>query len=75
MAAQNLADQEAFLAKNKTAEGVITTESGLQYKVITEGNGEIPTDSSIVTVHYAGKLLDGKEFDSSIKRDSRLNSR
>ena len=68
IAAKNLADQEAFLAQNKTAEGVITTESGLQYKVITEGKGEIPTDSSIVTVHYAGKLLDGKEFDSSIKR-------
>ncbi len=67
-AAKNLAEQEAFLAKNKTAEGVVTTESGLQYKVIVEGTGETPTDSSIVSVHYTGKLLDGKEFDSSIKR-------
>ena len=66
--AKNLAEQEEFLAKNKTAEGVITTESGLQYKVITEGNGAIPTDSSIVSVHYTGTLLNGKEFDSSVKR-------
>ena len=68
LAAKNVAEQDAFLAKNKTAEGVITTESGLQYKVIAEGTGETPTDSSIVSVHYAGTLLDGSEFDSSIKR-------
>ena len=58
----------AFLAKNKTAEGVVVTESGLQYKVITEGKGESPNDSSTVSVHYTGKLLDGSEFDSSVKR-------
>lgn len=66
--AKNLAEQEAFLAKNKAAEGVVTTESGLQYKVIAEGSGETPADTSIVSVHYTGKLLDGKEFDSSVKR-------
>lgn len=64
----NRAAQTAFLEKNKTQEGVITTESGLQYKVITQGDGEIPNDASIVSVHYKGTLLDGTEFDSSHKR-------
>lgn len=66
--AKTLEEGVAFLAKNKTAEGVVVTESGLQYKVITEGNGESPNDSSTVSVHYTGKLLNGSEFDSSIKR-------
>ncbi len=66
--AKTLEEGLAFLAKNKTAEGVIVTESGLQYKVITEGKGESPNDSSTVSVHYTGKLLDGSEFDSSVKR-------
>lgn len=68
VAAKTLEEGIAFLAKNKTAEGVVTTESGLQYKVLAEGKGETPTDSSIVSVHYVGKLLDGKEFDNSVKR-------
>ncbi len=68
VAAKAMEEQEAFLAKNKTAEGVVVTESGLQYKVITAGTGETPTDSSVVSVHYTGKLLNGTEFDSSIKR-------
>lgn len=59
---------QAFLAKNKTAEGVITTESGLQYKILKEGSGEYPKDTSIVKVNYVGKLMNGKEFDSSIRR-------
>lgn len=59
---------DAFLAENKTKEGVITTESGLQYKVITEGNGPRPTDENVVKVHYTGKLLDGTVFDSSVQR-------
>ena len=54
--------------KNKTQEGVVTTASGLQYKVLKEGTGEIPNDSSIVSVHYTGTLLDGKKFDSSVDR-------
>lgn len=60
---------EKFLAENKTKEGVQTTESGLQYKVITEGKGEVPTSSSRVKVNYKGTLIDGTEFDSSYKRN------
>jgi FKBP-type peptidyl-prolyl cis-trans isomerase FklB len=58
-----------FLAENKTKEGVVTTASGLQYKIITKGTGEIPTAESKVKVHYKGTLLDGTEFDSSYKRN------
>ncbi|MDR3119541.1 MAG: FKBP-type peptidyl-prolyl cis-trans isomerase [Mediterranea sp.] len=60
---------EKFLAENKTKEGVKTTESGLQYKVITEGKGEIPTAESKVKVNYKGTLIDSTEFDSSYKRN------
>jgi len=66
------ADNEAFLAKNKTAEGVVTTASGLQYKVITEGTGATPGDSDVVKVHYTGTFLDGTKFDSSIDRGEPL---
>ncbi|MDR1745951.1 MAG: FKBP-type peptidyl-prolyl cis-trans isomerase [Tannerella sp.] len=59
---------EQFLAANKTQEGVITTESGLQYKIIKQGEGEIPTAEDQVKVHYTGKLLDGTTFDSSVQR-------
>jgi len=62
------ADGEAFLAKNKTKEGVTTLPSGLQYEVINEGDGEIPSSSDRVKVHYEGKLTDGSIFDSSYKR-------
>ncbi|MEX0775193.1 MAG: FKBP-type peptidyl-prolyl cis-trans isomerase [Phycisphaeraceae bacterium] len=65
---QNKAAGEAFLAKNKTEEGVVTTKSGLQYKVVTEGKGENPKPENSVTVHYEGKLLDGTVFDSSMQR-------
>ena len=67
--ADNKAAGEKFLAENATKEGVKTTESGLQYKVIKEGQGEIPTKSSTVKVHYKGTLIDGTEFDSSYKRE------
>ena len=67
--ADNKAAGEKFLAENATKEGVKTTESGLQYKVIVEGNGAIPTDSSTVKVNYRGTLIDGTEFDSSYKRN------
>jgi len=60
---------EKFLAENKGKEGVKTTESGLQYKVITEGKGAVPTSSSRVKVNYKGTLIDGTEFDSSYKRN------
>ena len=67
-AAKNKAEGEAFLAKNKTEPGVITLPDGLQYKVITNGNGAIPTGTDVVTVHYRGMFIDGTEFDSSYKR-------
>ena len=60
---------EQFLAENKTKEGVVTTESGLQYKVITMGKGEKPTANSQVKVNYRGTLIDGTEFDSSYARN------
>ncbi len=59
---------EKFLAENKTKEGVHTTESGLQYKIIKQGKGTIPTKDSKVKVHYKGTLIDGKQFDSSYDR-------
>lgn len=58
----------AFLAENKTKEGVKETASGLQYKVIASGNGKKPTATDQVTVHYTGKLTDGTIFDSSVER-------
>jgi FKBP-type peptidyl-prolyl cis-trans isomerase len=61
-------DQLAFLEENKNKEGVITTESGLQYQIIVEGNGANPTPTSKVTVHYTGTFIDGKKFDSSVDR-------
>lgn len=57
-----------FLEANKTKPGVVTTASGLQYKVIKEGSGAKPTSASTVRIHYTGKLIDGTEFDSSVKR-------
>lgn len=59
---------EKFLAENAKKEGVKTTESGLQYKVIKEGQGAIPTATDKVKVHYKGTLIDGTEFDSSYSR-------
>ena len=67
--ADNKAAGEKFLAENKAKEGVKTTESGLQYKVITEDKGEIPADTCKVKVNYKGTLIDGTEFDSSYKRN------
>ena len=65
---KNAEESEAFLAANKEKEGVKTTESGLQYLVLTEGDGPTPTAASRVKVHYSGTLIDGTEFDSSYKR-------
>ncbi|MBR1839918.1 MAG: FKBP-type peptidyl-prolyl cis-trans isomerase [Prevotella sp.] len=56
---------EDWLAKNSKAEGVITLPSGVQYKVITEGKGAVPADTSMVKVNYEGKTIDGKVFDSN----------
>lgn len=67
--AKNLAAGEKFLAENKGKSGVKTTASGLQYKVLKEGNGATPKETDTVETHYRGTLLDGKEFDSSYKRN------
>ena len=67
---ENKAAGIKFLEENKTKEGVITTESGLQYKIIKAGKGEIPTKESSVKVNYKGTLIDGTEFDSSYKRNA-----
>lgn len=64
----NQQEGEAFLAENAGKEGVTTTDSGLQYKVLVEGKGDKPSETSTVQVHYQGRLIDGTEFDSSIKR-------
>lgn len=60
--------EEKFMTENKSKPGIITTASGLQYQVLKEGKGPNPKATDKVTVHYAGTLLDGKEFDSSYKR-------
>ncbi len=64
----NIAIGKAFLEENKNKEGVITTESGLQYTVIEEGAGESPKDEDQVVVHYHGTLIDSTVFDSSVDR-------
>jgi len=66
----NVEIAKAFLAENATKDGVKTTESGLQYEVMTMGKGKKPAETDKVRVHYAGTLVDGTEFDSSIKRNS-----
>lgn len=68
IASKNLTEGEAFLAKNKTKKGVVTLPSGVQYQVLKEGTGPKPTATSVVTVDYEGKLLNGNVFDSSYKR-------
>lgn len=62
------AEGEKYLSENAKREGVMVTDSGLQYEVITEGDGDKPTAESKVSVHYVGTLTDGTEFDSSIAR-------
>src|SRR3989338_6983433 len=68
LAETNKKEGEAFLAANKGKEGVKTTSSGLQYKIIKDGNGQTPKATDTVTVNYSGTLIDGTEFDSSYKR-------
>ncbi|MEM7480996.1 MAG: FKBP-type peptidyl-prolyl cis-trans isomerase [Acidobacteriota bacterium] len=67
-AAKNEAAGAAYLEENKTREGVTVTESGLQYEVVEEGDGSIPTAEDRVRVHYTGTLIDGTKFDSSVDR-------
>lgn len=61
---------ELWLAENAKREGVVTMASGLQYEVITEGVGRTPVATDVVRVHYEGKLIDGRIFDSSYKRNA-----
>lgn len=69
----NLVAGKAFLAENATKEGVLTTETGLQYKVETMGTGAKPVATDTVKVHYRGTLLDGTEFDSSYARNEPIS--
>ena len=71
----NKAAGEKFLAENKKKDGVKTLPSGVQYKVIKVGNGAMPADTSMVKVHYEGKTLDGKVFDSSYKNGQPVSLR
>jgi FKBP-type peptidyl-prolyl cis-trans isomerase len=64
-----IAENETYLAKNKEKSGVTVTPSGLQYEVIKLGTGPKPTKDNTVKVHYTGTLIDGTEFDSSVKRN------
>jgi FKBP-type peptidyl-prolyl cis-trans isomerase FklB len=68
-ATKNAAEGEKFLAENKKKDGVKTTASGLQYKVLKEGTGTAPKETDTVITNYKGTLLDGTEFDSSYKRN------
>ncbi|MBR7128245.1 MAG: FKBP-type peptidyl-prolyl cis-trans isomerase [Lentisphaeria bacterium] len=68
IAARNVEIEKEFLAENGKKEGVKTTASGLQYEVITEGNGDKPAKTDVVKVHYTGMLLNGQVFDSSVQR-------
>jgi FKBP-type peptidyl-prolyl cis-trans isomerase len=69
----NLVEGQKFLAENKLQEGVQTTDSGLQYKVMTMGEGAKPAATDTVKVHYRGTLLDGTEFDSSYARNEPIS--
>jgi FKBP-type peptidyl-prolyl cis-trans isomerase len=66
--AENKKKGDAFLAENKTKEGVVSLPSGLQYKILKAGDGKKPTETDMVEVNYRGTLIDGTEFDSSYSR-------
>jgi FKBP-type peptidyl-prolyl cis-trans isomerase FklB len=68
--AESITANKKFLSDNKNKAGVTTTQSGLQYRIITEGKGDIPDEKSKVKVNYRGTLIDGTEFDSSYKNNA-----
>jgi len=68
LSGKNKAEGEAFLAANKSKEGVVTLPSGLQYKVLKAGTGATPKATDTVVTHYTGKLINGQVFDSSLQR-------
>ena len=67
-AAKAVEEGKMFMEENAKKDGIITTESGLQYRVVTQGEGTMPTTADTVKVHYTGRLLDGTVFDSSVQR-------
>ena len=67
-AAKNLEEGRAFLEENKKKEGIVETESGLQYEIITEGTGKSPSATDVVKCHYHGTLINGTVFDSSVEK-------
>jgi FKBP-type peptidyl-prolyl cis-trans isomerase len=69
IAETNAAEGQAYLEQNGAREGVVTTETGLQFEVLTAGEGPTPTDDDRVTLHYTGTLVDGTQFDSSLDDD------
>jgi len=73
LASKNLKKGEEFLAKNAEREEVIVTDSGLQYEILTEGDGPVPTSSDKVKTHYHGTLIDGSVFDSSVERNKPIS--
>jgi peptidylprolyl isomerase len=76
LAAENIETGKQFLIENRIKEGVIETDTGLQYQVITKGDGNVhPSESSTVEVHYHGLLLDGTVFDSSVNRGKSISFR
>jgi FKBP-type peptidyl-prolyl cis-trans isomerase len=65
---RNAGESEKFLSENGKKEGITITESGLQYKIVREGNGILPQQGNLVTIHYRGTFIDGREFDSSYSK-------
>lgn len=68
IAAENLTEGQAFLESNKNKAGIVSLENGMQYQILTEGNGKKPLETDKVSVHYHGTLIDGTIFDSSVER-------
>ncbi len=72
LAVANLEQAQTFMAENAQREGVVVTDTGLQYEIVEAGEGELPGPDDRVEVHYRGTLIDGTEFDSSYKRDETI---
>lgn len=73
LASENLTKGKAFLTENAGKDGVITTESGLQYKIVNQGTGSSPKLTDTVEVHYTGSLINGEVFDSSVQRGNSVS--
>lgn len=75
LAEENQREGAAFLEENAQRDDIVSCPSGLQYRVLTEGDGASPQPSDTVKVHYRGTLINGKEFDSSYKRNEAISFR